>query len=541
MARLVIAFLCGLVLTIIVFRGIEFYQAATSSSDEEFQDRINTTLLNFDVEWLIEDPRRDPRFMGGFGLHEAGVFVGEGSDEGGIYFIFGDGDELVPTGLTLPRINRAQMPTKTASGREVDTGLLRYNDLAIVPVGGRELLVVSYSYWKPDEACFVSRLATTALPDGWVDGLRSGGRPLEGGVWQEVWESTPCLPVRDTPGVFTFTFTGHQAGGRIAVTDAGPIYMTVGDYQFDGEGGRYPAHPQKPDTSYGKIMRMQPAASGPWPFEIVSTGHRNPQGITVDNAGRVWAVEHAAMGGDELNLIVDGANYGYPLVTLGINYTDFETDEKFWPFNKRQGRHEGFVEPVYAWMPSIAPSSVKVIEALDPRWDGDLLVGSLKYGQLVRVHLSGDRVQVAEHISFRRRVRYAEVGHGRIYVLFDYGELAILTPREMAEDVVEFSIEEPAGGAVATPQNPVAAFGCLQCHSDPALPRLAGLVGKEIASQPRVDYSNALGSVPGTWTPENLRAFLTDTQAFAPGSTMPEQQLSPADIDSLIGAMTAQQ
>jgi cytochrome c2 len=190
-------------------------------------------------------------------------------------------------------------------------------------------------------------------------------------------------------------------------------------------------------------------------------------------------------------------------------------------------------------MPSIAPSSVKFIEGLDPRWDGDLLVGSLKYGEIVRVRLNGNSVQLAEHIKFQRRVRYAEVAHGRIYVLFDYGELAILTPRKMAENVVEFSIEAPADGVIVAPQNPVAAFGCLQCHGDAALPRLAGIVDKDIASQPRIDYSNALAAVPGTWTPENLRAFLTNTQAFAPGSTMPEQRLAPADIDLLIEALRA--
>ena len=83
------------------------------------------------------------------------------------------------------------------------------------------------------------------------------------------------------------------------------------------------------------------------------------------------------MGGDELDLIVPGSNYGWPDVSLGVDYVDPVSDEKFWPPSAHQGRHPGFSAPLFAWTPSIAPSSLQFIDGFHPRWDGDLLVSAL--------------------------------------------------------------------------------------------------------------------------------------------------------------------
>ncbi len=536
MAKIVIMMLSAVVL-VLLGSVVTMTVLRAQSAPATRADRVNTTLLNFDVKWIVREANPQARFAGGLGLHDEGVFVAEGTEGGAIYFLPADADAVIPTGMTLPQNNRSLMPTRTVSGREVDTGLLRYNDLAVLSLAGDELLLASYSHYKPEEGCFVNRLVSTPLPEGWLAEVRNGSS-LEAANWRVEFETSPCLPILDVPG---YSFTGHQAGGRIAITDDGVLYLTVGDYQFDGIGGRVPPHPQLAGSDYGKIIRLLPAAGAAWHAEVVSAGHRNPQGITLDAEGNIWSVEHGAMGGDELNRIVDGANYGWPVVTLGVNYTELDSDTKFWPFNQWQGHHQGYLEPIYAWVPSIAPSSIKLIENLDPRWDGDLLVGFLKGGRLMRLRMHGDRVEVAENIGLGRRVRYAEVGHGRIYVLFDPGEIAVLVPRRMQEEHVDIATvmnAEAGDEAVAAGGHSVLAdFGCLQCHGDANAPRLAGILGSDIAAQAGIEYSEALLQRSGTWSEPNLRAFLTDTQAFAAGSLMPAQRLSSQDIDAVILAL----
>ena len=107
------------------------------------------------------------------------------------------------------------------------------------------------------------------------------------------------------------------------------------------------------DSDYGKTIRIDP---NDWSATKFSLGHRNPQGITIDDKGRIWVVEHGPMGGDELNLIRQGANYGWPSVTLGVNYSGELVDDKRWLPNPRQGRHDDYESPVFAWMPSIGVS-----------------------------------------------------------------------------------------------------------------------------------------------------------------------------------------
>ena len=401
-------------------------------------------------------------------------------------------------------------------------------------------LLVSYSYFHPEEACFVNRVASLTLPDGWLSTVTAGGEP-DFGDWRVVFETAPCLPIVDGAG---FPFTGHQAGGQFAIAPSGELYLSVGDFGFDGTEGKLPPYPIVPDNSYGRVLQLTPG-DGMWASEEVANGLRNPQGLTIDPQGRMWETEHGAMGGDELNLIRRGGNYGWPAVTLGVNYVEPKSDDKYWPFNAETGSHTGYYAPTFAWVPSIAPSNIRAVSGLSPRWDGDLIVGALKDRSITRLQLNGNRVIVAERIDVGRRVRYLEIGHGKLYVLFDYGELAVLTPHEMTESYADL---EPLKDQVYDPENPSAVTvianasilvsrGCIECHSGPGTPKLNGLYEKPIAAQRDIRYSPALASKGGTWTEANLRAFLTDPQAFAPGTEMPKRALSEKDIEEIIWAL----
>jgi glucose/arabinose dehydrogenase len=139
------------------------------------------------------------------------------------------------------------------------------------------------------------------------------------------------------------------------------------------------------------------------------------------------------MGGDELNSIVPGADFGWPHVTLGVNYTEPASDAKFWPGNPNQGRHDGYWMPTFAWMPSIAPSAIRTISGFHPRWDGDLLIATLAGQSLHRIRLDGSHVLYDERIAVDRRIRAIEIAHGRIYILFDDGRFGVAMPHVMAD------------------------------------------------------------------------------------------------------------
>jgi hypothetical protein len=135
-----------------------------------------------------------------------------------------------------------------------------------------------------------------------------------------VYETRPCLRFKKD----WHPFAGNQAGGRIALDKDRYLYLTVGDFEFDGkhydsDENKTELYPQLVHVDYGKTLRFDPHN---WSVSIFTIGHKNPQGIAVDDDGGVWETEHGPMGGDELNLLQPGNNYGWPLVTLGVGYTD---------------------------------------------------------------------------------------------------------------------------------------------------------------------------------------------------------------------------
>jgi len=209
-----------------------------------------------------------------------------------------------------------------------------------------------------------------------------------------------------------------ESGGRMARHSDG-LLLTVGDHGFDGLEDA-PRVSQDSDTSYGKILLLD-EAGGALPFSI---GHRNPQGLTIASDGRIWESEHGPEGGDEINLIVKGGNYGWPLVTYG---TEYRSD--VWPLSPNARTHGKFREPVLAFVPSIGPSQiVQLRSSYLPHWTGDLLLASLRAGQLYRLRTSGDAVVYSEQINVDMRIRdLAESRDGRIAMWGDDGQVYLLT------------------------------------------------------------------------------------------------------------------
>jgi len=215
-------------------------------------------------------------------------------------------------------------------------------------------------------------------------------------------------------------------GSRLVFAPDSTLFVTLGDR---GQGD--PA--QDLQSHIGKVVRIGRDGGVPAdnPFvgrtdalpEIWSYGHRNVQGATLDPAtGELWTVEHGARGGDEINRPEAGKNYGWPVITYGVDYSGARIGEGT--------SKPGMEQPVHYWDPSIAPSGMTFYTGdAFPDWRGDLFVGSLKFGYLARLDVEGGRIVREERLveDLDERVRDVRQGpDGNLYLLIDEDDSRIL-------------------------------------------------------------------------------------------------------------------
>jgi len=212
---------------------------------------------------------------------------------------------------------------------------------------------------------------------------------------------------------------GSHFGSRLAFDNQGYLYFSIGDR------GQRDVNPQDISRDAGKVYRLHDDGRIPKdnPFvnnekakkAIYSYGHRNPQGMAKHPlTGDIWTHEHGPRGGDEINIINKGLNYGWPVISYGINYWG----TKFTDITKK----DGMEQPQWYWDPSIAPSGMTFVTSDKyPLWKGNLLVGSLKFGQIVMLSLEGNTVKKQNVIlDDLTRVRNIKQGpDGYLYVAVD--------------------------------------------------------------------------------------------------------------------------
>ncbi len=226
--------------------------------------------------------------------------------------------------------------------------------------------------------------------------------------------NTALTDVRDIFVASPASTTWRHFGSRLAEGPDGAIYVTIGD-----RGDRPSA--QEVGSHNGSVVRINPDGSVPRdnPLvgrtgaqpEIWSYGHRNPQGLAFDTQGRLWSAEHGARGGDEINLIGRGLNYGWPVIAYGRHYSGLKIGEGT--------SRAGMEQPIHYWDPSIAPSNLLIYSGkMWPDWRGDILVGSLKFDYIAR--LSGTPLTEVEQIKsdMTGRIRdIEEAADGSIWFL----------------------------------------------------------------------------------------------------------------------------
>ena len=220
---------------------------------------------------------------------------------------------------------------------------------------------------------------------------------------------------------------GRHFGSRIIPMADGTVWITTGDRGAGDDGTLV----QNLDTTHGKVIRLNTDGTVPAdnPFvgragndQVWSLGHRNMQGAAMGPGG-LWTIEHGPRGGDELNQPQAGLNYGWPIVSYGINYRGSDVGEG-------AARASGFEEPVYYWDPVIAPGGMMFYDGPYADWQGDLLIASLNPGGLVRLDISNGRVIGEERmLTDVGRIRDVEVlDDGAVLVLLDAGQVLRVTP-----------------------------------------------------------------------------------------------------------------
>jgi aldose sugar dehydrogenase len=314
------------------------------------------------------------------------------------------GISFLPDGLILVTERIGQL-------RVIENGLLRAAPVAGVPAVFAEGQGGLFEA-QPHPRFAENRLIYLTYAEGTDSANRTtlARAVFDGQSLQDLEVLWQAPPAKEGPAHF---------GGRMLFLPDDTLILTLGD------GFTYREGAQNLDNAFGKIVRLtlegEPAADNPFIAvtgalpEIWSYGHRNVQGIAYDpSSGRIWTNEHGPRGGDEVNIMCAGGNYGWPVITYGQDYSGAIIS----PFTER----EGMLQPLTYWVPSIAPSGMAFYSgALFPAWQGDLLVSALAGSQLRRVDLDANGARVGEEIllgDIGGRFRHvAQAPDGSIYLL----------------------------------------------------------------------------------------------------------------------------
>ncbi len=408
---------------------------------------------------------------------------------------------------------------------------LRVLDLLSIPAGENAYdLYVSHHRYR--NGCFELVVSRTRLMRD-----AEGVRPATG-AWDTLYVTDPCIPVKD----IGMRFAGHEGGGRLARLNADTLLLSIGVHQFDGLHGPTQAG-QDDSNDLGKIIEISLRTGQ---HRIYARGLRNPQGLLVASDGRIWESEHGPRGGDEVNLIRRGANYGWPIVTYGT-----DNGAAPWPFNPNPGQHLGFERPRFSFVPSVGISNLAEPSAEEfPEWSTHILAASLAGNTLFALKTEGDDITYAEPIAIGDRMRdMITLSDGRIAIITDSGVLILIRNGAKHEGapqsfvVTGLSNRPQLQAAEAVPLTPEVYgartffYFCGACHSVTgdvlAGPPLNGLFGREIGSVEGYPYSDALANASGRWTPSRLRAFLAHEDARLAGSAMAPVHLYKDQFDAL--------
>ena len=367
--------------------------------------------------------------------------------------------------------------------------------------------------------------------------------------WETIFRASPCIhPIEDKQG--NLSYNGRMSGGSIINYDKNHLLVSVGNFLWTGGKPDLKALSMDTSSSFGKLILLNKLNGE---YSIFAKGFRNTQGLTRDTDSNIWATDHGPMGGDELNLVNQGKNYGWPKVTYGIKYGN-----KPWPHNEAQGRHNLFTPPMYAWVPSIGISKISRLSGFNKfnLWSGDMLIGSMKDKSFHRTRLAQtQRVAYSERIEIGYRIRdFAVLDDESLAVLSDNGILVIVDdggpvfedigPVVKARIAALSKFDAFLGETQTNFKNDLASAetifmqNCSTCHYLKEIngvgPHLQNIFTRDVGSVENFNYSTALSSSNQKWNAELLKDFLLQKDPQFSNSIMPKVDLSESEADSIV-------
>lgn len=510
-----------------LFKAVEKNVTQRNSSGDSV---LPTIFINLDISRDAEHAIPTTRRGSGGGLASAGDELIVMNHEGTIYKVVDGGVEKLQIAAADNHFLEYKAASETDKYKDLyhRYSFFRYNDILGFESENENHLVISYTEWLSDQECYGTTIAALDYP---LDTESISDISATEDDWEIIFRTNPCLPLKTESAAIE----GHMAGGRIDHAGDTRIVLGSGDYAWDG---LYAPEilAQDIDNDYGKVIEID-IASGE--SKTISYGHRNMQGVVVEDDGQIWVVEHGPRGGDELNRVQPGGNYGWPLETLGTRYNKLP-----WPNVDAYGRHDEFIQPTYAWVPSVATSSLMQIKNFHASWDGDLLAGSFHGGKAYRMRIQNEQIVFAEPLKLiDGRIRDLHLHtDGRIVVWSDNETLTFVTALDtlISDTFVEDFLEVENYDEQTATNIKKAVDSCLECHAlDPfdhtAAPGLGSMYNSEIASTDYQNYSQALKDMSGKWTDAALTEYLTDPATFAPGTIMPNPEIEdPKAIEGII-------
>ncbi len=321
--------------------------------------------------------------------------------------------ERLPGAFRIVGKNGPSEPLKGLEGLHVATPMTGLLDVVLDPgfAGNRTIYFTYFEYL--DKTVFNTAIARAVLDENAL-AIRDV---------KVLLKTLPFAPNDQTLAA------GTKTGGRIAIGADGYLYVTIGDR--DNAGTRPWPVAQYLDTHLGKVLRITkdgaPAPGNPFSGqkgalpEIWAIGLRSPEGLAFAPDGQLYEVEHGPRGGDEFNLIRRGANYGWPIISHGIDYPGK-------PIGDDQVAKQGMEQPVYFWSPSTAPGGLAFYKGNSKAWAGSVFVGMLNGHLLDRIKLVNGKVVEEEALltDMKQRIRDVRMGSdGALYVMTDSGGTAI--------------------------------------------------------------------------------------------------------------------
>lgn len=384
-----------------ILRGNELPSASLSTNS------IDVTSQYYDFKGSLYDLPSSHRY-GAIKAYGDGILFIDGK---GLAWFFDSGEFKSVSSKKVPIVD-----TTGADIKDVDENI--YSDFEFTV---RDIEIIGdYIYASATEYVAAQNCVRLALFRQKI--LNADQDSLELGEWEKIFNTVPCLEWIDNGANLDMI----EGGGRIVHMPADHILLSVGDFGQDGI--RAESQSQNRESHYGKMLQLDLASFMP---TVYTLGHRNPQGLLITEDETIISTEHGPDGGDELNIITKGNNYGWPVVTFGTQY-----GEKIWSLDKSMKDHAGFAKPIYSWLPSIGVSNLVQVQNKNlPFWDGDLLVSSLFKVTLFRVKLNVHSPILVEPIYIGSRIRDLTNFGNAFALLIDLEQKLIILERDTESSI----------------------------------------------------------------------------------------------------------